>query len=41
MSEHAQKEIRDIASQMLKLVIQTGAFKYTIKAWGIDETQIH
>ena len=33
-SEHAQVEIRDIASKMLDLVKQTGKFEHTLKAWG-------
>jgi thymidylate synthase (FAD) len=32
-SEHAQIEIHDIASKMLDLVIQTGKFEHTLKAW--------
>lgn len=36
-SEHAQKEIREIAQQMLDLVknIEGDPFKYTINAWGM------
>lgn len=35
-SEHAQKEIREIAQQMLELVknIEGNPFEHTIKAWG-------
>ena len=35
-SEHAQKEIREIAAQMLELVkgIEGQPFKHTLKAWG-------
>lgn len=35
-SEHAQKEIREIAAQMLELVknIEGNPFEHTIKAWG-------
>jgi thymidylate synthase ThyX len=35
-SEHAQKEIRDIADEMLQLVknIDGNPFEYTLKAWG-------
>lgn len=35
-SEHAQLEIRDIASKMLELVagIEGNPFKYTLEAWG-------
>jgi flavin-dependent thymidylate synthase len=33
-SEHAQKEISDIASNMLELVRQTGKFNHTLNAWG-------
>ena len=33
-SEHAQKEINDIASNMLELVRQTGKFNHTLNAWG-------
>jgi thymidylate synthase (FAD) len=36
-SEHAQKEIREVAQQMLELVkeIEGEPFKYTLQAWGI------
>jgi thymidylate synthase ThyX len=34
MSDHAQVEINEIASEMLKLVRQTGKFEHTLKAWG-------
>lgn len=39
MSEHAQMEIRDIASQMLKLVqdIPGSPFQKTLKAWGYEK----
>ena len=35
-SEHAQKEIREIADEMLQLVkqIDRNPFEYTLKAWG-------
>jgi thymidylate synthase (FAD) len=35
-SEHAQKEIRDIADEMLQIVknIDGNPFEYTLKAWG-------
>jgi thymidylate synthase ThyX len=35
-SEHAQKEIREIAAEMLDLVknIEGNPFEHTIKAWG-------
>jgi len=35
-SEHAQKEIREIAAKMLELVknIEGNPFKHTLKAWG-------
>ena len=35
-SEHAQKEIRDIADEMLQLVkqIEGNPFEHTLKAWG-------
>ena len=35
-SEHAQKEIREVAAKMLDLVknIEGNPFKYTIEAWG-------
>lgn len=35
-SEHAQKEIRDIADEMLRLVqqIEGNPFEHTLKAWG-------
>ena len=35
-SEHAQKEVREVAQQMLELVktIPGNPFEYTIKAWG-------
>jgi thymidylate synthase (FAD) len=35
--EHAQKEIRDIAKEMLQLVKDTGDFDETIKALGLDQ----
>ena len=35
-SEHAQKEINEIASRMLDLVRQTGKFEHTLNAWGYD-----
>lgn len=34
-SEHAQVEIRDIAKQMLDLVVSTGAFSSTMEAFGL------
>lgn len=36
-SEHAQKEIRDVAKEMLELVknIEGNPFKHTLKAWNI------
>ena len=36
-SEHAQKEIREIAAEMLRLVseISGNPFEHTLKAWGI------
>lgn len=34
-SEHAQKEIRDIAAEMLRLVRETGRFENSLKAWAI------
>lgn len=38
LSEHAQVEIREIASQMLKLVqnIEGNPFEHTLKAWGYE-----
>jgi len=33
-SEHAQREIMDIANDMLELVRQTGKFNHTLNAWG-------
>jgi thymidylate synthase ThyX len=33
-SEHAQKEINDIACNMLEIVRQTGKFNHTLNAWG-------
>jgi flavin-dependent thymidylate synthase len=36
-SEHAQLEINKIASQMLKLVRQTGKFEHTLNAWGYSK----
>jgi len=33
-SEHAQLEIKEIASRMLELVRQTGKFNHTLNAWG-------
>jgi thymidylate synthase ThyX len=35
-SEHAQREISEIASNMLELVRQTGKYEHTLKAWGYD-----
>src|SRR5699024_8605720 len=37
-SEHAQKEIREIAAEMLELVknIEGNPFKGTLKSWGYD-----
>jgi flavin-dependent thymidylate synthase len=35
-SEHAQKEISEIANRMLELVRQTGKFEHTLNAWGYD-----
>lgn len=35
-SRGAQKEIYDIADEMVKLVKETGAFKYSLEAWEID-----
>jgi thymidylate synthase ThyX len=39
-SSHAQKEIREIAQQMLKLVqdIPGNPFEHTLKAWGYEGT---
>ena len=37
-SEHAQKEIHDIAKKMLELVRLTGKFNYTLDAWGYGKT---
>jgi thymidylate synthase ThyX len=34
-SEHAQKEIREIAQEMLALVKQDGKLKYTLEAMGL------
>lgn len=34
-SEHAQKEIREIAAEMLRLVKETGRFENSLKAWGV------
>jgi len=34
-SEHSQIEIRDIAKQMLDLVVSTGAFSSTMEAFGL------
>lgn len=41
-SEHAQKEIRDIANQMLELVenIENSPFKHTLQAWKKEGTII-
>lgn len=33
-AEHAQDEIEDIAQRMLELVRETGAFKFSLEAWG-------
>lgn len=34
-SDHAQVEIRLIADEMLRLVKETGNFKYSLEAWGL------
>jgi len=34
-SQHAQVEIREIAGQMLQLVVDTGAFNSTLSAFGL------
>jgi len=34
-SEHAQLEIKDVAQQMLDLVVSTGAFPATLEAFGL------
>lgn len=34
-SEHAQKEIREIAAEMLRQVQATGRFENSLRAWGI------
>ena len=34
-SEHAQVEIKDIAKQMLDLVVETGSFPATLEAFGL------
>jgi flavin-dependent thymidylate synthase len=34
-SEHAQKEIREIAAEMLRLVKESGRFENSLRAWGI------
>lgn len=36
-SDHAQVEIRDIAKQMLDLVVETGSFNATLEAFGLME----
>lgn len=40
-SEHAQKEIRDIAQQMLELIEQTGQFKLSLDAYGWTKEKIY
>lgn len=35
-SEHAQKEIREIAAEMLRQVQATGRFENSLRAWGIE-----
>jgi thymidylate synthase (FAD) len=40
-SEHAQKEIRDIAKQMLILIEQTGQFKLSLEAFGWTKEKIY
>jgi thymidylate synthase (FAD) len=40
-SEHAQKEIRDIAQQMLILIEQTGQFKLSLDAFGWTKDKIY
>jgi len=37
-SEHAQKEINEIAKKMLDLVRLTGKFNHTLEAWGYGKT---
>jgi flavin-dependent thymidylate synthase len=39
-SEHAQKEIRDIAQKMLKLVYETGKFNLSLEAFGWTKEKI-
>lgn len=34
-SEHAQKEIREIAAEMLRLVKESGRFENSLRAWGL------
>ena len=40
-SEHAQKEIRDLAQQMLELIEQTGHFKLSLDAFGWTKENIY
>jgi thymidylate synthase (FAD) len=40
-SEHAQKEIREIAKQMLELVRSIGTFTHSLEAFGYGNTQLH
>jgi thymidylate synthase (FAD) len=36
-SEHAQVEIKDVAKQMLDLIVETGAFPATLDAFGLTK----
>jgi flavin-dependent thymidylate synthase len=40
-SEHAQKEIRDIAQKMLELVYETGKFNLSLDAFGWTKEKIY
>lgn len=40
-SEHAQKEVRDLAQQMLLAIEETGQFKLSLNAFGWTPDKIH
>lgn len=40
-SEHAQKEIRDLAAKMLEQIDQTGQFKLSLEAFGWTKDKIY
>jgi thymidylate synthase ThyX len=42
MDDHAQKEIREIAREMLSIVynLENAPFKATLEAWGFDKPEL-